>query len=260
MSDRILIIDDEEHIRRMMRLTLEVAGYEIEEARDGQEGIGLFGDGSGWAVVILDQRMPGMDGLATLRQLKKQNANARIVMATAYASIELAVDAMKLGATDFVRKPMTPEALRNAVTAALAKPPSATAPSAIETAELPRQKLPTQTITMNGFTIMYDEETPALVEEQRRFIVKSPDGQQHDVLVEIDEEVIGYVRRMTGRRLAANSSFWTSQAGRLLSEFLWDEGKVPPTRRLVLNDLDPEELMIAARWEFRKGHNEGIAI
>ena len=45
MSDRILIIDDEEHIRRMMRLTLEVAGYEIGEAKDGQEGVSLYGDG-----------------------------------------------------------------------------------------------------------------------------------------------------------------------------------------------------------------------
>lgn len=250
MSNRILIIDDEEHIRRMMRLTLEVAGYEIEEAKDGREGTELFGDGSSWAVVILDQRMPGMDGLDTLRQLKKQNANARIVMATAYASIELAVDAMKLGATDFVRKPMTPEALRNAVTAALAKPAAeADTPSPIKRKSVPQKKLPTQTITMNGFTIMDDEESPVLVEEQRRFVVKSPDGQEHDVLVQIDQEVIGYIQLMTDHRVAPDSSFWTSQARLLLSEFLWNEGRVPPTRRLVLKDLEPEKFLIAARWQ-----------
>src|SRR5690349_24220089 len=121
MSERILIIDDEEHIRRMMRLTLEAAGYEVSEAKDGADGLRLFGDGSAWDAVVLDQRMPGMDGLETLRQLKQLNVHSHVVMATAYASIELAVDAMKLGATDFVRKPMTPEVLRNAVTAALAK-------------------------------------------------------------------------------------------------------------------------------------------
>jgi DNA-binding NtrC family response regulator len=70
-----------------------------------------FGDGSTWDAVLLDQRMPGMDGLETLRQINTRDANARVIMATAYASIELAVDAMKLGATDFVRKPMTPEIL-----------------------------------------------------------------------------------------------------------------------------------------------------
>src|SRR5262245_23838781 len=121
MSKRVLIIDDEEHIRRMMRLTLEAAGYEVGDAPDGAEGIRLFGDGSNWSAVVLDQRMPGMDGLESLRELEKRNGNACVVMATAYASIELAVDAMKLGATDFVRKPMTPEVLRNSVAAALSK-------------------------------------------------------------------------------------------------------------------------------------------
>src|SRR5262245_46801527 len=100
MAERILIIDDEQHIRRMMRLTLEAAGYEVGEAQDGPEGLRLFSDGSSWSAVVLDQRMAGMDGLETLRQLKRRNSNARVLMATAYASIELAVDAMKLGASD----------------------------------------------------------------------------------------------------------------------------------------------------------------
>src|SRR6185369_2755380 len=111
MNERILVIDDEEHIRRMMSLTLEAAGYQVGEAKDAAEGLRLYADGSRWDAVVLDQRMPGMDGLVTLRQIKTQNNDARVVMATAYASIELAVDAMKLGATDFVRKPMTPKVL-----------------------------------------------------------------------------------------------------------------------------------------------------
>jgi hypothetical protein len=73
-----------------------------------------------------------------------------------------------------------------------------------------------------------------------------------NVLVEIDEEIIGYIQHMTGHRVAPDSSFWTSQARRLLSEYLWNEGKVPPTRRLVLKDLDPEEFLNAARWVYRK--------
>lgn len=99
------------------------------------------------------------------------------------------------------------------------------------------------------FTILDDEETPRLEERQRRFIVISPEGQQHDVLVEIGLEAIGYVQRMTGRRLAAESSFWTSQARLLLTNFLWNEGKVPPTRRLVLENLDPSDLPVAANWK-----------
>ena len=247
MRNRVLIIDDEQHIRRMMRLTLEAAEYEVEEAADGAEGIRLFGDGACWDAVVLDQRMPGKDGLETLRQLKEHDADVRVVMATAYASIELAVDAMKLGATDFIRKPMTPEMLRRSVSGALAKtlPKTADAPNAPEPL--------IQTITMNGFTIIDDNETPLLEENQRRFIVMSPDGERHDVLVEIDLEAIGYVERMTSRRLAAGNSFWTAQAQRLLSDFLWNEGKVPPMRRLVLRDFDPDRLPVAARWETAKG-------
>jgi CheY-like chemotaxis protein len=239
MRERILIIDDEEHIRRMMRLTLEATGYKVEEACNGNEGLTLYGDGSNWSAVVLDQRMPGMDGLETLSELKKQNADARVVMATAYASIELAVDAMKVGATDFVRKPMTPEILRNAVAAVLAKSQTV----ARETQPL------IQTITMNGFTIFDDEDSPALDHSHRRFIVTTPAGQKHEVLVEIDLEAISYVERMTGRQLKPESAFWTSQARRLLSDFLWSERKVPPMRRLVLRSLDPDRLPIAARWK-----------
>jgi DNA-binding response OmpR family regulator len=249
MSTRILIIDDEEHIRRMMRLTLETAGYEVGEASDGPDGIELFADGSGWDAVILDQRMPGMDGLDTLRELKKRNEDARIVMATAYASIELAVDAMKLGASDFVRKPMTPEVLRNAVAAVLMK--ARTRPVVKDQVSV-TTKHPIQTITMNGFTILDDEETHALEAEHRRFMVVSSEGQQHEVLVEIDTEVVEFVERMTGRRLPPENSFWTSQCRRLLSDYLWNEGKVPPMRRLVLKDLDPDRLVAAARWKSSK--------
>jgi DNA-binding response OmpR family regulator len=225
----------------MMRLTLEAAGYEVGDAPDGAEGVRLFGDGSNWSVVVLDQRMPGMDGLETLRELKNRNASARVVMATAYASIELAVDAMKLGATDFVRKPMTPEILRNSVAAALSKSPVETRASAA---------LPLiQTVTMNGFTILDDNEPPAFEEQQRRFVVVSPDGERHDVVVEIQSEPIEYVQRMTGRHLGPDNSFWTSQAQRLLSDFLWNEGKVPPMHRLVMKNLDPDRVPIAARWK-----------
>lgn len=245
MSKRILIIDDEPHIRRMMRLALETAGYEVAEAEDGSKGIELYGNGAAWDGVVLDQRMAGIDGLETLRQLKIRDANARIVMVTAYASIELAVDAMKLGATDFVRKPMTPETLRNAVAAALAK----AAPVAAQQSE----RAPIQTITMNGFTITDDDEASPLEENQRRFRVVSSGGQKHDVLVEIDMEAIEYVQRMTNRRLAPDNSFWTIQARELLTDFLWSRGEVPPLRRLVLKNLDPDRLPVAARWNAGTG-------
>jgi len=106
-----------------------------------------------------------------------------------------------------------------------------------------------RTITMNGFTILDDDETPVLDELQRRFIVISPEGEKHDVLVQIEIDVIEYVERMTSRRLAPGNSFWTAEARWLLSDFLWNQRGVPSTRRLVLRNLDPDKLPVAARWQ-----------
>src|ERR1700694_3912566 len=119
MSKRILIIDDEENIRQMTRLTLEAAGYEVGEARDGMEALAILGGDVSWDAVLLDQKMPGMVGTEILKRLKVLVPTARVIMVTAFASLDLAVEAMKLGATDFVRNPMTPEILRNALAAAL---------------------------------------------------------------------------------------------------------------------------------------------
>ena len=246
MSRRILIIDDEENIRRVTRLALQAAGYEVGEAGDGERGLEAFGNGSAWDAVLLDQRMPGMDGLETLRQIKERQPDARVVMSTAYASIELAVDAMKLGATDFVRKPMTPEILRNAVAASLSKQQRPAEPTALGANEVSAEPL-IQIITMNGFTILESKDARQDPNE-RRFTVKSPTGGEHEVLVQIDEEAVGYVERMTRRQLPAENSFWTSQAQRLLGDYLWHEGRVPPTRKLTIKDVDRDELPIAARW------------
>lgn len=239
MSERILIVDDEEHIRRMMRLTLEAAHYSVGEANGGLEGLKLYGQGSDWDVVVLDQRMPGIDGLETLRRLKEVDPAARVVMATAYASIELAVDAMKLGAADFVRKPMTPETLRQAVAAALARPKSVESSSA---------SLPVETVTMNGFSILDADEKDWRLPEQRRFTVVSPSGSHHEVSVQIDQEVVAYVERLARRRLPFESSFWTEEARRLLASYLWTTGDVPRTRTLLLNRVEREAILAAERW------------
>ncbi len=247
MIRRILIIDDEENIRRVTRLTLQAAGYEVGEAGDGERGLETFADGLAWDAVLLDQRMPGLDGLETLRQIKQRQPDACVIMSTAYASIELAVDAMKLGATDFVRKPMTPEILRNAVAAALAKRLPVSGATASASREGSAEPL-IQIITMNGFTIL-ETEGARQEPQERRFTVTSPTGGEHEVLVQIDGEAVGYVERMTRRQLPAENSFWTSQAQRLLSDYLWTEGKVPPTRKLTIKDVDRDELPVAARWQ-----------
>lgn len=118
---RILIIDDENNIRRMLKLALAQNGHTVETASDGYEGLERFGnDGADWDLVLLDQRMPGLEGLEVLREMRRRNPLARVLMITAFGTIDLATDAMAAGATDFLRKPFAIETLRSAVAAALA--------------------------------------------------------------------------------------------------------------------------------------------
>lgn len=254
MTIRILIIDDEENIRRMFRLTLETAGYEVGEAKDGHEGLAAFADGLSWDAVLLDQKMPGMDGLETLRRIRERASSARVIMVTAFASIELAVDAMKLGATDFVRKPMTPEILRSAVAAALEKPiePFRSMPQSTESGALDQARLPVETLTMNGFSFVRASDVEAASRDkpnERSFRVKTLNGLERLVIVDIDSEAVAYVGRMTNRNLPPENSFWTHRAEHVLSLYLWNQGGLPPNGRLIVSDISREELDMAARWE-----------
>jgi DNA-binding response OmpR family regulator len=250
MSRRILIIDDEENIRRLTRMTLEAVGYQVAEASDGERGLDSFGDGSDWDAVLLDQKMPGISGLDVLRRIKERRPEARVIMVTAYASIELAVDAMKIGATDFVRKPLTPEIVRNAVKAALAKAES-TIPTPGGQAELQAPSRPLiDTVTLNGFHISrsVDGEPAQSDPKERRFLITDPNGGEHEVTVVIEDESVSYVERMTRRRLPPDNSFWTQRAERTLAEYLWNEGETPPTGRLTVKPVQPDELPVAERW------------
>jgi CheY-like chemotaxis protein len=246
---KLLIIDDEPHIRQMMRLTLEAVGHHVDEASSGDEGLTRFGDGTAYDAVVLDQKMPGLDGLETLQRMKKRAPDACVVMATAFASIELAVDAMRLGATDFLRKPMTPETLRSAVAAAIASTPSR---RSLRHRAPPRQSGPIEiaVLTMNGFQILRSPDTAAPTSSEHAFRVRHvADGVEFTVTVAIDREAVERVARLTQRRLEPGGAFWRVHAERLLSAYIWSEGKGPDDGRLIVRDVSREDLDVAARWE-----------
>jgi DNA-binding response OmpR family regulator len=246
MSQSTLIIDDEAHVRRMMRLTLEMAGYNVGEAVDGPQGLAAFADGTTWDIVLLDQKMPGMDGLEVLRRMKERAPTARVIMVTAFASIELAVEAMKLGATDFMRKPMTPEILRNTVAAALAKSSGTRPGGRPAAATLPRRPH-VEMLTMNGFHIVRAFDLSGEPGEYR-FIVQPPTGDEQHVVVEISPEAVALVAQLTRRQLPLTSSFWASYAERTLATYLWDEGRIPSSG-LTITQIELKDVDIAARWE-----------
>src|SRR6185369_7378022 len=196
MAKRVLIVDDEENIRELTRLALEAAGYEVGEAANGLEAFAIIGSDESWDAVLLDQKMPGMVGIDILRQLTVMLPTTPVIMMTAYASVDLAVEAMKLGATDFVRKPMTPEILRNALIAALTKAPES---PQFNVAEDDTRKGSPQ-VTLNGFTILRATDIRGVSPQrtnERCFIVRKPDGSEQKVVVEIDPEAVSAVEKVT---------------------------------------------------------------
>jgi DNA-binding response OmpR family regulator len=111
---RILIVDDEPNVRLVFRTALESAGYRLDEAGDGDEALARLEDDT-FDLILLDLRMPRLDGMETLHKIREQGRRVPVVIVTAHGSIPDAVAAMKLGAIDFLTKPLTPEALRRAV-------------------------------------------------------------------------------------------------------------------------------------------------
>jgi DNA-binding response OmpR family regulator len=245
---KLLVVDDEPNVREMMRLTLEAAGYEIDEADTGEAALSAFGDGRRYAGVLLDQKMPGIDGLETMKRMLAIEPTTRVVMITAYASIELAVDAMRSGAAHFLRKPMTPEALRGAVAAALdsAARPASAAPSAARGAQAAPQIL---TLTLNGFRMERAPRASDAAPNEHVFVVsRYPEGTPETVSVVIDPDAVARVARLTHRQLAPSGAFWRRQAERLLAGYLWSEGRLPDTRRLTVTDLSRDDVEMAASW------------
>jgi CheY-like chemotaxis protein len=111
---RILIVDDEPNVRLVFRTALESAGYQVQEASDGQTALELIRRGD-LSVVLLDLRMPRLDGLETLRQMREEGISVPVVVVTAHGSLPDVVAAMRLGAVDFIPKPLSPESLRRVV-------------------------------------------------------------------------------------------------------------------------------------------------
>ena len=105
---RILVVDDEEAMRESLNDWLKEDGYEVGLAAGGLEAIDMVRD-EPWEIILLDLKMPGMNGLETLKHLKEVRPDAEILMMTAYATVDTAVQAMKEGAFDYLVKPFDPD-------------------------------------------------------------------------------------------------------------------------------------------------------
>jgi two-component system response regulator AtoC len=105
---RILIVDDEESFRHMLSIILIKEGYEVETSSNGEEGLQKAA-ASPFDHILCDIRMPHMDGLEFLREIKKTGMEATVIMMSAYGTMDTAIEAMKLGAYDYISKPFKPD-------------------------------------------------------------------------------------------------------------------------------------------------------
>jgi DNA-binding NtrC family response regulator len=117
MAETVLVVDDEQLIRRSIAGRLKVGGYAVVEAEDGKSAVEQAATGVDLA--ILDMRLPDFDGLTVLKKIREVDPDVLVIFLTAYANVETAVEAMRLGAYHFVNKPFDLEALAALVGQAL---------------------------------------------------------------------------------------------------------------------------------------------
>ena len=112
----VLVVEDEEKLRRVIELQLKTAGYEVEQAGTAEEALKLADRAD---VILTDLRLPGISGLEMLQKLRSQDLHTPVIVMTAFGSIETAVEAMKAGAVDFLPKPFSLDHLMTVVNKAL---------------------------------------------------------------------------------------------------------------------------------------------
>jgi DNA-binding response OmpR family regulator len=115
MKDRrVLIVDDEKNIRFTISKSLESMDLETDRAFNGEEALEKLKE-KDFDLMLLDLRMPGMDGISVLRLARQLRPDTRVIIVTAYGTLESAVEAMKSGAVDFIQKPFAPDEIRAVV-------------------------------------------------------------------------------------------------------------------------------------------------
>ncbi|MCU0593582.1 MAG: response regulator, partial [Desulfobacterales bacterium] len=110
MENTLLLADDEEGIRKVLGIALADSGYDVRTAESGLEALRLFRE-TRPAIVLTDIKMPGMDGIELLRQIKTERPETEVIMITGHGDMDLAIESLKLEATDFVTKPINDDVL-----------------------------------------------------------------------------------------------------------------------------------------------------
>jgi DNA-binding NtrC family response regulator len=229
VNKNIIVVDDEPNVRLGYRVTLETEGFAVHEANGSTQAMEAF-DEQTFDLAILDMRMPEMDGLDLLAAMRERGLNTPTVIITAYGDVPHAVKAMKLGAIDFLRKPLTPEQLRALVAEVIARHET---PAAID---LPPVSLKYRTdgsfhllaakraINYRDFNLAREHLTEAL--KQNDYVIEV-----HNLLGVLSEMNEDYktAKKCYGRAIAINSNYEPAQQNmrRIFELFNFGSSKEP---------------------------------
>jgi DNA-binding NtrC family response regulator len=120
MSGKILVIDDEDIVRRSCSRTLSPLGYEVTLTESSLDGLRMIDDEE-FDLVLTDIKMPDMDGIEVLKQVREKFPGMKVIIMTGYQTVENAVKSVQLGAFDYIEKPFSPDELISSVSKALGK-------------------------------------------------------------------------------------------------------------------------------------------
>ena len=186
---RILVVDDEKNIRLTIQHSLLAADYEVETASDGREGLNKFREGK-YDLIIMDLRMPLLNGIEMLREIRERDRHTAAVVITAYLTIDTLLEAFSLGVSDYIRKPFSPNDIRETVRRVLDRETldiEHPAPSSISNLEAARKALAEQDI-------------PAAMEFARKAIEQN--SNDPDALA-----FLGILEHLSGDSKSAEQSF-----------------------------------------------------
>ena len=197
---KLLIIDDEEGIRKVLTVSLVSDGYDVLAAARGEEGIEIFKKESP-SIVLTDIKMPGMDGIEALKQIKALNPDAEVIMITGHGDMDSAIEALKLDASDFLNKPIKAEALAVALKRA-------------EERIAIRKKLKAYTDDLENMVRMATEEVKRRSDFQNKLITSSNDAiiatdEKGEIVIynKGAEKIFGYPRSEIIRKMNIDSLY-----------------------------------------------------
>jgi len=231
LSSKILVIDDEACILKMMELVLANAGYSVTTAENPRKALDIYGNGANFDLVITDFKMPEMNGIELEGEILRRDPTAKVLLVSGYGGIDTALEALNKGAMDFLRKPFTPDALRDSVRSALERDRKQSPVTAV-CREFSRQSLNGSSFELKEKD--YDEQFGDLT---CKFEVTTPTGVRNLTVIMpayVQELVLAYI---DSEEVPCGGRFFEAICEETVSNELKLSGGVPNTSKLVIENL-----------------------